>query len=287
MCAGHPDKNPTRQQAAQAKFTEISNANEILTSERQQYNEHLRFGGRRQNHFGFQQQHRYHRQQHHNPFGNHWQQQQHFRSRQSNGSDGAMLGALTLLVFGCIALWIAFMSNSAATNTSPKVQRADLLKNGTRVRAHGLKAKPELNGKQGRVVGFDLEKGRYIIQFGRTGERPVGLKLASLQQMCTATVVHGEHAQSRCQVVGAIGSSDVWSHLAELETERSTEPLRLPPHHVRLADGTRCKVVGVKSRPELNGSLAKICSWDPDAERYNVQFHQGPKIALRPTSCQV
>ena len=50
---------------------------------------------------------------------------------------------------------------------------------GTRVELHGLKAKPELNGQRGVVVGFDAASGRCKVKL-EDGRGPFKLKVGNL-----------------------------------------------------------------------------------------------------------
>ena len=52
---------------------------------------------------------------------------------------------------------------------------------GTRVELHGLKAKPELNGQRGVVVGFDAASGRCKVEL-EDGRGPFKLKVGNLKR---------------------------------------------------------------------------------------------------------
>jgi hypothetical protein len=71
----HPDKNPNNQEYAQTKFMQIGNAYEILTEERDEYDQHRRFGGGGGGGF-------FHHQQQQQHFYRQQQQQQQRRNRQ-------------------------------------------------------------------------------------------------------------------------------------------------------------------------------------------------------------
>ena len=53
---------------------------------------------------------------------------------------------------------------------------------GTRVKLHSLKAKPELNGQRGEVVGFDASSGRCEVKL-YDGRGPYRLKPENLKKM--------------------------------------------------------------------------------------------------------
>merc|ERR1712224_395897 len=57
--------------------------------------------------------------------------------------------------------------------------RTDVLPVGVAVRANGLQGQPELNGTIGKVVGFDLGKGRLVVEISG---RQVALKPSNCAQ---------------------------------------------------------------------------------------------------------
>ena len=51
--------------------------------------------------------------------------------------------------------------------------------------------------------------------------------------------------------------------------------------------GTRVRVVGLKSRPQLNGVRVEVVKWDDATGRYEVRVEgSATPIALRPRNCQ-
>lgn len=266
----HPDKNPDDKEEAQARFTEIGNANEILTTEREQYDELLRFGGARR-----QQFHPFHhggRVQFHN-FHSFRRQQQAFH----NPSDG-VFGAsnlLPLVVLGYLA-WSALGRHMAPTSSNAgasqkeeepeePAEKADVLPKGTRILVHGLSKRPELNGKRGGVQSYNGEQDRYIVQLdGRRHGEHTSLRAGNIQQIIYAKICEGEQAGERCRVVGVdAGTDGQWCHRVELgeETEDCTV-LSLEPHAVRFPNSARTTIAGLKGRPELNGQRGMIGKWD-------------------------
>lgn len=288
----HPDKNPDNVHSAQEHFTEIGNANEILSDlqERRSYDAYLRFGGRQPHRFGPR------------GHGTHFhfnRQSQHYHAP-TGGGLLQMIHVLPLLMLGYIILTAMSRQTPDTTrsnqqNSKPSTagspDRFDQLPQGSRIIVRSLKSKPELNGQRGDVVSFDSVKGRYIIQLQckKLGER-TSLSKANVQAVVYGvTIIKGDHAQKSCQVIGSTGQDNEWRHLVELnsQAEGSTPPLMLRSDDVMLPAGTRVTVSGIKSKAELNGQLATLCSFDAKIQRYEVQFANGPKIALRPCSCRV
>ena len=172
----HPDKNPAeRKEEAEAKFQEIGNAYEIISTERREYDNLLRYGA---SPFGFNH-------------GGRQQQNFHFHQQHRGGQDptGALGGLLGLLVPLGILVFVLNQNGGNAGgggNTGarrgygeakkdakkeedePKEERtpSNRLPKGTRVQVQGLQSAGGalLNGTRGGVVSYDVEKGRYIVQ---------------------------------------------------------------------------------------------------------------------------
>ena len=176
----HPDKNPVeRKEEAERKFQEIGNAYEILSTERREYDNVLRYGASPFG--GFQSNGR----QQQNFHQHHWQGQQ--RGQDPNGALGGLLGLLVPL-----AILVYVLSSNAGgggdgggntggargygetkkakkdADAEPKKERtpSNRLPKGTRVQVHGLQSAGGalLNGTRGGVVSYDADKGRYILQ---------------------------------------------------------------------------------------------------------------------------
>ena len=156
----HPDKNPHRVEEAQAMFTEIGNAYEILSTQRHQYDRLLRSpfgrgGG------GFNPHNFYRPQQH-------WQQQ-HWQQQQGGSPLGGLMGMLVPL--GILMYMLSSQFNNgggrpaprrdgaakaAEENDAEKEERTppNRLPKGTRVQVQGLQSATAaaLNGTRGGVV---------------------------------------------------------------------------------------------------------------------------------------
>jgi hypothetical protein len=57
-----------------------------------------------------------------------------------------------------------------------------------------------------------------------------------------------------------------------------TEP---EPVDRAISNGAYAKLVGLMSRPELNGQLVLVQEWDADLRRYEVQFEDGSEGMIR------
>ena len=182
------------------------------------------------------------------------------------------------------ASYIQQVKTLATDRATPPVQptRHDILQSGTRVMVQNVVAKPELNGKVGRVVKFDDAKGRYNVKLEDQDYRAVALKPQNVVQMIenvgsvdeansefTGTIVGSRLDGTEVRVVHASGTGEEAGHWI------AADLLRLPP-------GTLVTIVGLISRRDLNGSRATIASWDSAARRYVIQLSANEKIKLKP-----
>ena len=209
----HPDKNMDNQEQAQAMFTDIGNAYEILTTERASYDQLLRYGGR-------------------DPFRGHGRQQQYrqggqnFYHQQGYGGGGGgggnpinALGGLVvpLLILGFFAYRSGLLDQvlkdpkSNARQYSPEGEggdepappRADRLLPSTRVVVQGLVGAAQHNGKRGGVKEWKETPGgggRYYIQLdGRDLNDLLSLKPANVQPVVSnASIVGGDSRRRDC-----------------------------------------------------------------------------------------
>jgi len=283
----HPDKNKDKADA-QEKFTAIGNANEILTTEREQYDDVLRYGGgRRQqyHHFNGGRQHFHHFHQFH---------QRQYRHQSTGSESQALLNILPiflLLAGGCFVWMTSTLAHNA--RSAAKKERADVYPKGTRVTVHSVRSRPELNGGRGSVQSFDELKGRYNVKLdsSKHGEQ-TSLASGCIQQVVWGvSILRGEHAGLSCRVVGvaAPANASEWHHLVELsdQPDHSAVQLSIPADALILPTSTRVRVVGLHSRPELNGQRGELMKFDKATGRYQVRFEGVATIALRPRNCQI
>lgn len=290
----HPDKNRKDVEGAQERFTEISNAYEILTTERHQYDQLLRYGGTQQ-HRGFQRpsqhgQHGFpfHPHSHHSHFHQHFYHQRGPTREAESG--GFMLQLLPLMMVGFF-IWFSSQhwGEQSRQNTESGQERADLFPSGAVVMVVGLRSKPELNGRRGKVLSFDQSKGRYIVRLDgcKEGEQ-TSLAATSVQQIVVgASVRQGRYAGQSCCVVGCASVSEhEWYHRVQLGSSDDASTISLPCEDVILPPKTRVLVVGLKSRPQLNGTRGELIKLLSQG-RYEVGFEGGSTIALHPRNCQI
>ena len=68
------------------------------------------------------------------------------------------------------------MQSGSAGDDDDKEEEAVFLSPGALVDIANVKSKPELNGRAAKVIGFDEEKGRYLVELLEGGKEKVALK---------------------------------------------------------------------------------------------------------------
>jgi len=118
---------------------------------------------------------------------------------------------------------------------------------GSIVRLRGLSATPDLNGTEGRIVGFSVEDQRWqVILSNGSGK-----------------LLKSEHIEC----------------LADLLATRKTKTCYCP--------GMIVRIVGLTSRPDLNGQEGKLLELDDEDGRWRVVMRDGSGLSLRPTSLEL
>mmetsp|Transcript_68598 Transcript_68598/g.127946 ORF Transcript_68598/g.127946 Transcript_68598/m.127946 type:complete len:362 (-) Transcript_68598:111-1196(-) len=155
--------------------------------------------------------------------------------------------------------------------------------NGTSVLIRGLKGKQEHNGKQGRIAGWDQEKGRYTVDI--EGEENIALRPSNLTQRVSVEVTGiesqpGLNGQTG-EIIGYTEENGRYTVKLKVKMDNGRDVLGLSPSNIILPVGTRCIVQGLNSKPELNEQMAKITEFDKSALRYTVQCQNGSTIKIK------
>ena len=140
-------------------------------------------------------------------------------------------------------------------------------------------ANEERNGCVGVCMGFDDERERYKVRL-MNGENEVAVRSRNVRQVVSEARVEGTSQEN---LNGRVAASAVYdSESGRYHVEGIYEsPLAIKPEHLVLPPDTRVTVVGVNSRPELNGLAGTVLSSD-GKERYTVQLaHSGEQLKLR------
>lgn len=140
----------------------------------------------------------------------------------------------------------------------------------TRVVLRGLKGAAEHNGKVGKIVGFDHEKSRYMVQLD--GETTLSLKPTCLTQQCRAQVTGLESKPEWNGKTGEIlGYDEAKGRYTVKLLDAGNAVCGLTPANILLPNDTRVVVEGL-SNAQFNGLMGRILSFAEG--RYLVELQE-------------
>ena len=89
------------------------------------------------------------------------------------------------------------------------------------------------------------------------------------------------HAEAIAAVTAATGATKVPQATGKAggETESPADGAT-----VELPAGSKVSIDGIKSRPEINGTVGTVIGYLPERERYNVKLDGGEELALKLTA---
>merc|ERR1719343_1864260 len=149
---------------------------------------------------------------------------------------------------------------------------------GTQVEVQGLKARGDLNGKRGWVIGYDEDADRVEVSFeGASCQKvklkpinavPVAMLQSAIDGLAVGICVVIVGLQSRTDLNGRRGSiisrDDAAGRIeVQLDGLASNERVKVKPSNVKIAKddltvGAQVEIVGLESRPDLNGRQGVI-----------------------------
>mmetsp|Transcript_5429 Transcript_5429/g.14672 ORF Transcript_5429/g.14672 Transcript_5429/m.14672 type:complete len:365 (-) Transcript_5429:318-1412(-) len=151
---------------------------------------------------------------------------------------------------------------------------------GTSVTIRGLAQAKEHNGKMGKVLRFDEQKGRYDVELAKESGTVLSLRPQSLTQQTSVEVVGLEN---KAELNGRTG--DVFKY--DEDAGRYTVLLQSPAVAVSLQrancmlqQGTPVTLTGL-SKLQFNGQMAQIVDVDRSAARYVVRCQSGSEIKVK------
>lgn len=158
---------------------------------------------------------------------------------------------------------------------------AHAMPTGTEVVVRELKSAAEHNGKQGKVTGFNPDKGRYDVEID---DATLALKPANLTQTCSVKIVGIE---SQPEMNGQSGTvlnyneqQGRYSVKLRQKLANGRDVVGLQPANVILGQGTRVVTQGL-SNEQFNGQMAQIVDTDHSSMRYSVQCQNGKVIKIK------
>lgn len=164
------------------------------------------------------------------------------------------------------------------TRRQPK--RYDAIPTGTIVSLKGLVSKPEKNGDRGEVVQYDPSTGRYVVQIEDTDET-LKVKPSNLLQHVHVKVYGLE---SRTDFNGEKATILAWDEEKErynIYVMKVSKCISLKPSNIILDNGAVGRIIGLQSKPELNGKWGTINSFNSSTGRYDVQLSAAKILRLK------
>lgn len=165
-------------------------------------------------------------------------------------------------------------------------KRYDAIPAGTIVSLKGLVNRPDRNGDRGEVVDYDPATGRYTILIEDSDEQ-IKVKPNNLLQHVHVKV-HG--VESQPELNGLKGTIIAWNDQKQRYNVYVMDRSRvvgLKPTNVILEPGTVGMIMGLLSKPELNGRYGRINSWFKDQNRYEVQLSKDQIIRIKVENIRV
>ena len=164
------------------------------------------------------------------------------------------------------------------TRRQPK--RYDAIPPGTIVSLKGLQSQPERNGDRGEVAEYDERAGRYVV-FIEDSDEYLRVKPSNLLQHVHVRL-HGIESQQSLN--GKRGTIVAWSDHKErynIHVMDIGKIVSLKPSNVVLENGTVGMIVGLQSKPELNGRHGTIKDFNQSTGRYDVQLSADQILRLK------
>lgn len=164
-----------------------------------------------------------------------------------------------------------------------RVKRYDAIPPGTVVSLKGLISRPDRNGDRGEVEDYDSSSGRYTVLL-EEGEY-LRVKAANLLQHVHVGL---QGLESRPDLNNQKGTILAWDdHKHRYNIYISGKVVSLKPSNVILEEGTVAQIVGLQSKPQLNGQWGTIQGWIRETNRYDVQLSASQVVRIKTDNVRV
>lgn len=165
-------------------------------------------------------------------------------------------------------------------------KRYDAIPSETIVSLRDLVSKPERNGDRGVIQDYDPATGRYTVVL-EDSEESLRVKPNNLLQHVHVKL-HG--IESHPELNGAKGTVIAWNAQKErynIYVMDKSRVLSVKPTCVVLENGTVGMIVGLVTKPQLNGKYGTIKSWVRESNRYEVQISEDQILRLKVENIRV
>jgi len=167
-----------------------------------------------------------------------------------------------------------------------QTQSYNTIRPGTVVSLKGLVNAPERNGDQGVVKAYNPENGRYIIVLEESDET-MSVKASNLLQHVHVKI---HDVKSQPELNGKTGTIVTWVDSKErynIHVFALKKVVSLRPGNVILENGTVGRIVGLKSKPELNDKWGTIKEWIRESNKYDIQLSSSQVIRIKVENLRV
>ncbi|KAJ1461009.1 hypothetical protein M885DRAFT_508534 [Pelagophyceae sp. CCMP2097] len=162
--------------------------------------------------------------------------------------------------------------------------RFDVLAPGAAVMLTGLVGAADKNDEIGKIERYDDQKGRYTVRLDETQEA-MALKPENLVQLLKGVILAGItsnealNGKSGTLVARRGDRGPDARFVVVLASGKQTVAVKA--ENLLLPKGALVAIVGVLSKPHLNGKNATVVSWDAASQRYLVQISTADQLRLK------
>merc|ERR1712045_732499 len=174
---------------------------------------------------------------------------------------------------------------SSASSSSP-TPSYDIIPNGTVVSLKGLVSKPERNGDRGMIRQYDQRRGRYIVSLEDSDET-MSVKASNLLQHVHVRI---HDIKGQPELNGKTGTILTWIPSKErynIYVSALKKAVSLKPANVVLDNGVVGQIIGLQSKPELNGKFGTVKEWIRETNKYNIQLSPTNVIRIKVENLRV
>lgn len=180
-----------------------------------------------------------------------------------------------------------FPGGGFSQQAPPQQQKSyNTIRPGTVVSLKGLLSSPERNGDQGVVKSYNPQNGRYIIVLEESDET-MSVKASNLLQHVHVKI---HDVKSQPELNGKTGTIVTWVDSKErynIHVFALKKVVSLRPGNVILENGTVGQIVGLTSKPELNGKWGTIKEWIKESNKYDIQLSSTQIIRIKVENLRV
>lgn len=175
---------------------------------------------------------------------------------------------------------------AAAAGRGGGMKLYDAIPSGTVISLKELRAAPERNGDRGVIKQYVPSKGRYVVALEDSDET-MSVKPQNLLQHVHVRL---HDIVSQQELNGKTGTVIAWNPSSQRYNIYVTvmkKVVSLKPSNVVLDNGTVAQLVGLNSKPELNGKWGTIKNWIRESNKYDVQLSRDKIIRVKVETMRV